>query len=352
MPNCCCAADACDDLIQRDGAAAFDAQPLLGVLFAVKDNIDVAGLPTTAGCPSFASGPAAQHTAVVQRLVDAGAIPFGKTKLDPYATGLVALAVWRSAEPFDATRVGGGSSSGSAYAVSTGQVPFALGTDTAGSGRVAASFCNISGLKPTRGWLSSRGVVPACRGLDCVSIFALSPEDAWAVACIAAGPDPLDPLDPLDPTSRSAVPPKLRLDTLAGLRIGVPQPLEFFGDALAAQAFDAALSALKALGCAVVDVRYAPLARAASLLYDGPWVAERYAAVGAFLATHPVDADPTVAQIVLGGATPLAHELFSAQYEMQALQRQAATLWDRIDVMVVPSAPTHPTLADVAADPL
>ena len=248
--------------------------------------------------------------------------------------------------------MGGGSSSGSAYAVSTGQVPFALGTDTAGSGRVAASFCNISGLKPTRGWLSSRGVVPACRGLDCVSIFALSPEDAWAVACIAAGPDPLDPLDPLDPTSRSAVPPKLRLDTLAGLRIGVPQPLEFFGDALAAQAFDAALSALKALGCAVVDVRYAPLARAASLLYDGPWVAERYAAVGAFLATHPVDADPTVAQIVLGGATPLAHELFSAQYEMQALQRQAATLWDRIDVMVVPSAPTHPTLADVAADPL
>jgi allophanate hydrolase len=342
------AADASDALIERDGAAAFEARPLLGALFAVKDNIDVAGLPTTAGCPSFASGPATQNAAVVQRLVDAGAIPVGKTNLDQFATGLVGTRSPHGAvpNPFDSSRVSGGSSSGSAYAVSTGQVPFALGTDTAGSGRVPASFCNISGLKPTRGWLSSRGVVPACRGLDCVSIFALSPEDAWAVARIAAGPDPLDPF------SRSALPPKLRLDKLAGLRIGVPQPLEFFGDALAAQAFDTALGALKALGCAFVDVPYAPLARAASLLYDGPWVAERYAAVGAFLATHPADADPTVAQIVLGGATPLAHELFSAQYEIQALQQQATALWNRIDVMVVPSAPTHPTLADLAADPL
>ena len=340
-------ADACDAMIRRDGAAAFAAQPLLGVLFAVKDNIDVAGLPTTAGCPSFASGPAAQHAAVVQRLVDAGAIPVGKTNLDQFATGLVGTRSPHGAvpNPFDPAYVSGGSSSGSAYAVATGQVPFALGTDTAGSGRVPASFCNVSGLKPTRGWLSSRGVVPACRSLDCVSIFALSPEDAWAVASTAAGPDPLDAF------SRAALPPKLRLDKLAGLRIGVPQPLEFFGDALAAKAFDAALSALKALGCEVVDLPYAPLARAASLLYDGPWVAERYAAVGAFLATHPADADPTVAKIVLGGATKLAHELFAAQYEMQALQRQASRLWDRIDVMAVPSAPTHPTRAELAADP-
>lgn len=341
------AADACDALIQRGGAAALAARPLLGALFAVKDNIDVAGLPTTAGCPSFASGPAAEHAAVVQRLVDAGAIPVGKTSLDQFATGLVGTRSPYGAvpNPFDSTRVSGGSSSGSAYAVATGQVPFAPGTDTAGSGRVPASFCNISGLKPTRGWLSSRGVVPACQGLDCVSIFALSPEDAWAVASATAGPDPLDPF------SCTALPPKLGLDKLAGLRIGVPQPLEFFDDAPAAKSFDAALNALKALGCKVVDVPYAPLARAASLLHDGPWVAERYAAVGAFLATQPADADPTVARIVLGGATKLAHALFAAQYEMQALQRQACKLWDRIDVMAVPSAPTHPTLADLAADP-
>jgi len=270
------AADACDALIQRGAAAAFDTRPLLGALFAVKDNIDVAGLPTTAGCPSFACGSAAQHAAVVQRLVGADAIPVGKTNLDQFATGLVGTRSPCGAvpNPFDSTYVSGGSGSGSACATATGQVPFALGTDTAGSGRVPASFCNIAGLKPTRGWFSSRGVVPACRGLDCVSIFALSPDEAWRVASVAARPDALDPF------SRTALPPKLRLDQLAGLRIGVPQPLKFFGDALSAKAFDAALDALKALGCEGVDVPCAPLARAASLLYDGPWVAERYAAVG------------------------------------------------------------------------
>ena len=193
------AADACDALIKRDAAAAFDTRPLLGALFAVKDNIDVASLPTTAGCPNFACGSAAQHAAVVQRLVDADAIPVGKTNLDQFATGLVGTRSPCGAvpNPFDSTCVSGGSSSGSACATATGQVP-----------------------------------------------------------------------------------PKLRLDQLAGLRIGVPQPLEFFGDALSAKASDAALDALKALGCEVVDVPCAPLARAASLLYDGPWVAERYAAVG------------------------------------------------------------------------
>jgi len=340
-------ADACDALIQRDGAAAFEARPLLGALFAVKDNIDVGGLPTTAGCPSFAAGPAAQHAATVQRLVDAGAMPVGKTNLDQFATGLVGTRSPYGAvpNPLASTHVSGGSSAGSAYAVAAGQVPFALGTDTAGSGRVPAGLCNIVGLKPTRGWLSSRGVVPACRSLDCVSVFALSPEDAWRVACIAAGPDALDPF------SRDALPQKLRLDKLVGLRVGVPQPLEFFGDALAAKAFDTALRALEGLGCRLVDVPFAPLARAASLLYDGPWVAERYAAVGDFLATSPIDADPAVAKIVLGGATPLAHELFAAQYEMQALQRQAGQLWSGIDVMAVPTTPTHPTLAELEADP-
>lgn len=340
-------AQACDALIEVRGAAAFEVQPLLGLPFAVKDNIDVAGLPTSAGCPSFASGPAAAHATVVQRLVDAGAIPIGKTQLDQFATGLVGTRSPHGAvpNPFDAHMISGGSSSGSAYAVATGQVPFALGTDTAGSGRVPAGLCNISGLKPSKGWLSSQGVVPACRSLDCVSVFALSPEDAWCVAAIAAGPDAADAF------SRDAQPPVLRSDRLDGLRIGVPQPLEFFGDAQAARAFDAALALVEALGVRLVRVPFAPLERAASLLYQGPWVAERYAAVGEFLARRPADADPAVSHIVLGGADARAHELFAAQAEIESLRRRAALMWSEIDVMLVPTAPTHPSLAAVQADP-
>ena len=340
-------AEACDRRLAEVGAAAFETQPLLGIPFAVKDNIDVAGLPTTAACPSFASGPARSHAAAVQRLVDAGAIAIGKTNLDQFATGLVGTRSPFGAvpNPFNASYVSGGSSSGSAYAVATGQVPFALGTDTAGSGRVPASFCNISGLKPTKGWISNRGVVPACRSLDCISIFALSPEDAWQVAALAAGPDPLDPY------SRSFMPARLRVDKLEGLRLGVPDALEFFGDALAQQEFDAALHQLRDLGCQLVRIPFAPLQRAASLLYQGPWVAERYAAVGEFLAGQPADADPTVSRIVLGGAVPKAHELFAAQYELEACRQQAQTMWSLIDVLVVPTAPTHPTLAALRDDP-
>jgi allophanate hydrolase len=341
-------ADACDALLRDKGAVAFDAQPLLGMPFAIKDNINMAGLPTTVGCPSYAAAAATEHAAVVQRLVDAGAIPVGKTNLDQFATGLVGTRSPYGAvpNPFDASRVSGGSSSGSAYVVATGQVPFALGTDTAGSGRVPAGFCNISGLKPTRGWLSTRGVVPACRSLDCVSVFALSPEDAWSVAASAAGPDPLDAF------SREALAPALRVDRLEGLRIGVPQPLEFFGDAAAEQAFGSALERVQALGCRLVEIPFDALQRAAQLLYQGPWVAERHAAVGDFLARRPPDADPTVAEIVLAGALPPAHELFRAQHELEAIRRHAAQMWRNIDVMLVPTAPTHPTLAELRADPL
>jgi allophanate hydrolase len=339
-------AAACDARLRADGPAALAAQPLLGMPFAVKDNIDVAGLPTTAGCPSFARPPSA-HATTVQKLVDAGAIPVGKTNLDQFATGLVGTRSPYGAvpNPFDAAFVSGGSSSGSAYVVATGQVPFSLGTDTAGSGRVPAGFCNISGLKPTRGWLSTHGVLPACRSLDCVSVFALSPEDAWTVASLAAGPDPADPY------SREPLPPAVRVDTLHGLRIGVPDALEFFGDAAAAEAFDAALAILARLGAVVVPQPYAPLERAAALLYQGPWVAERYAAVGEFLAGRPADADAAVSAIVLGGAEPRAHALFAAQHEIEALRRQAAAMWNDIAVMVVPTAPTHPTLAALSADP-
>ena len=340
-------ADALDARLRAQGAGVFDALPLLGLPFAVKDNIDLEGLPTTAGCPGFADGPATQNATVVQRLIDAGAIAIGKTNLDQFATGLVGTRSPHGAvpNPFNAAHVCGGSSSGSAYAVSTGQVAFALGTDTAGSGRVPAGFCNISGLKPTKGWLSTHGVLPACRSLDCVSVFALSPEDAWQVARVAAGPDARDAY------SRTAVPARLRVDALGALRIGVPQPLEFHGDALAEQAFAEALAKVESLGCRITRVPIEPLARAAQLLYQGPWVAERYAAVGAYLAQHPAGADPTVSKIVLSGATPLAHELFAAEYELRALQHQADAMWADVDVLLVPTAPTHPTLAALAADP-
>ena len=346
-------AERCDARLRERGTGLLDELPLFGVPFAVKDNIDVAGLPTTAACPGFAiehgTAPAAANAAAVQRLVDAGAIPIGKTNLDQFATGLVGTRSPHGTvpNPFNATHVSGGSSSGSAYVVATGQVPFALGTDTAGSGRVPAGFCNIAGLKPTKGWLSSRGVVPACRSLDCISVFALTPEDAWTIASLAAAPDPLDAY------SRPALPPLLRTDAIAGLRFGVPDELEFFGDRHAERAFANAIALLEGLGARFVRVPFAPLARAASLLYDGPWVAERYAAVGAFLDTNPADADATVAAIVRQGKAPLAHELFAAQYEMRALEQQAARMWrDDVDVLVVPTAPTHPTIAELRDDPV
>ena len=338
----------CDALLRERGAALLDEMPLFGVPFAVKDNIDVAGLPTTAACPGFAPAPAAASAPLVQRLVDAGAIAIGKTNLDQFATGLVGTRSPFGAvpNPFNSTHVSGGSSSGSAYVVATGQVPFALGTDTAGSGRVPAGFCNIAGLKPTRGWFSSRGVVPACRSLDCISVFALTPEDAWSVARVGAAPDALDAY------SRAALPAMLRIDSIGGLRFGLPDPLEFFGDRFAERAFSNALGLLEGLGARFTQVPFEPLARAASLLYEGPWVAERYAAVGAFLEGNPADADPTVAAIVRRGKAPLAHELFAAQYEMQSLQRHAERMWRDIDVLLVPTAPTHPTLAELRDDPV
>jgi allophanate hydrolase len=341
-------ADACDARLRASGPASWSSQPLLGVLFAVKDNIDVAGLPTTVGCPTWPSGPAAAHAAVVQRLVDAGAIPVGKTNLDQFATGLVGTRTPYGAvpNPFDGRLVSGGSSAGSAYVVATGQVPFSLGTDTAGSGRVPAGFCNISGLKPTRGWLSSRGVVPACRSLDCVSIFALSPEDAWAVAALAAAPDAADPY------SRTAAPPRLRTDRPSLLRVGIPDTLEFFGDAAAQDAFARALRTIERLGHPVRRIPFAPLARAARMLYDGPWVAERHAAVGEFIAGEPAGMDPTVAAIVGAGSQPSARALFVAQHELQALRRDVEAMWRDVDVLVVPTAPNQPTLAEVQADPV
>jgi len=309
-------------------------RPLGGVPFVVKDNIDVAGVATTAGCPAYSYMPAESAT-VVQRLVAAGAIPVAKTNLDQFATGLVGTRspYGTPANPFDRRRVPGGSSSGSAVAVACGAVPFALGTDTAGSGRVPAAFTGTVGLKPTRGWVSTQGVVPAVRTIDCVSVFALSVSDAWTVVESAAG------FDAGDPFSRPRPHPFGR--PVPTPRVGVPRDVPV----------DAA--ALDALGGGpVIDVDLAPFLAAGRLLYGGPWVAERLAVLGDFLAGEPSGLDPTVREIILGAARWTAAELASAGYELARLRRLTEAVWSQIDVLLLPTVPGHPTIVEVAADPI
>lgn len=327
-------------------AAGAKDLPLLGVPFAVKDNIDVAGLPTTAGCPDFAYTPAVSAP-VVERLLQAGAILVGKTNLDQFATGLVGTRTpfGACASVFDAQRVSGGSSSGSAVAVASGLVAFALGTDTAGSGRVPAAFNELVGLKPTRGLLSSRGVVPACRTLDCVSIFARDAADAGAVLDVAACFDPDDPFSRRRPAAGAAsAPPTL----------GVPSPasLRPFAEPAAERAWRHARERAEALAGRVVEVDLDPFAEAAALLYEGPWLAERHAAVGPFLEREDVSADPIVRSIVLSGARFSAVDAFAGQYRLAELRRHAETVFAQIDALLVPTAPSFPTHAEVAAEPV
>src|SRR5277367_5597709 len=289
-----------------------DDQPLYGVPFVIKDNIDLAGVPTTAACREYSYVPARSAT-VVQKLLDAGAIPLGKTNLDQFATGLVGTRSPYGAgrNSFDERYISGGSSSGSAVAVATGLASFSLGTDTAGSGRVPAAFNNIVGLKPSLGRLSTRGVVPACRSLDCVSIFALTAQDAAAVLDVCEG------FDPEDPFSRP-----LRNAAIVNLRFGVPrsEQLQFFGDSDYARLFDAAIARLESCGGTRVNIDFRPFLEAARLLYDGPWVAERYAAVGRFMDAHPDALFPVTAQIIAGGKKPSAVDAFEAQYTLQNLK--------------------------------
>src|SRR6266702_2133686 len=278
-----------------------DSLPLYGIPFAIKDNIDLAGIPTTAGCPEYAYTPS-ESAFVVQRLIDAGAIPVGKTNLDQFATGLVGTRSPHGAchNSFDPAYISGGSSSGSAVAVATGLVSFALGTDTAGSGRVPAAFNNLVGLKPTRGALSCRGVVPACRSLDSVSIFALTTEDAQRVYAAARG------FDPQDAYSTPSAHLQRGVRKLEGLRVGLPRPsqLSFFGDAEYARLFAETVLQLEALGAKAVEIDFEPFLAAARLLYEGPWVAERYCAVGDFVEQHPEAVHPVTRQIINGGRNP------------------------------------------------
>ena len=334
-------------LDQADPAAL----PLYGVPFAVKDNIDVAGLATTAACPDYQYRPDHSST-VVQRLVDAGAVPMGKTNLDQFATGLVGARSPYGAcrNAFDLERVAGGSSAGSAVAVALGQVSFSLGTDTAGSGRVPAAFNNLVGLKPSRGLLSTRGVVPACRSLDCVSIFGVCADDVQRVLAVAQA------FDPLDAQSRPLQSPlPLRADIPAhGFRFGVPTEtaLEEVVDPADRAAFDAAVAGLAALGGIAETVDLGPFLEAARLLYEGPWVAERYTAIRDFIESQPEALLPVTRQIIGGGEQPLACDLFAAEHRLAELRRKADAVWSTLDCIVTPTAPTLPTLAAVEADPI
>ncbi|MDD3444050.1 MAG: allophanate hydrolase [Zavarzinia sp.] len=320
--------------------------PLWGIPFAVKDNIDVAGLATTAACPAFAYRPTAD-AAVVARLRAAGALPVGKTNLDQFATGLNGTRSPYGAprSVFSADHVSGGSSSGSAVAVAAGLVPFSLGTDTAGSGRVPAAFNNLVGVKPTKGMLPTSGVVPACRSLDCVSIFGATAAEADLVRRIAAGPDADDAY------SREGTDVAL---PETGLRVGVPVGVEreFFGDTANADLFEVAIRRTERLGCTIVDIDFAPFREAANLLYAGPWVAERMAAVERFHADHADDMDPHVRAIVEGALGLTAVDAFRGQYALEAFRRKTRATWAAVDVLLLPTTPLFPTVEAMRADPI
>jgi allophanate hydrolase len=326
-------------LVESDGGA------LAGLRFAVKDNIDVGGLPTTAGCPSFAYTPR-EHAAVVRRILEAGAKLTGKTNLDQFACGLNGTRSPYGAVPnaFDPRYISGGSSAGSAWAVAMGEVDFALGTDTAGSGRVPAGLNNIVGLKPSKGLVSARGVVPAAQSVDCVSIFARTVALAARVLETAMG------YDSADPYSRA-----LALKTQAfgaRFRFGVPKALEFFGDELSRAEFAKAAQRLQEMGGTPVAIDYEPLAQVAALLYESALVAERYAAIRPYFDAYEETLIEPVRSIIAGGRRYSAADLCEAQTRLRALAQGAGAMWESIDVLLVPTAPTHYTIAQMQADPV
>lgn len=321
---------------------------LFGIPFAVKDNIDVAGIPTTCACPEFAYTPARSAT-VVEKLEAAGAILIGKTNLDQFATGLngTRSPYGIPSNAFNGDYISGGSSSGSAVAVARGLVSFALGTDTAGSGRVPAAFNNIIGLKPTKGLISTRGVVPACRSQDVVSIFARTTADAVAVLRVAAVFDPED--DYARQAPRLIQPEAIK----SGLRVGVPDArLEFFGDAEYERLYQDAIKRMGAIGATIVPFDFSAFREAAQLLYSGPWVAERLAAIGPFARQHPDALHDVVRGIVLGAEKLSAVSAFEGFYRLAALIRAAESEWQKFDVMLLPTAGTVYTKAAMLKDPV
>ena len=334
-----------EKLAARTDAAGL---PLYGVPVAVKDNIDALGFPTTAACPAFSFTPAHDSTAVA-RLRAAGAIVIGKTNLDQFASGRGGV---RSPYgiPKNSVRddlVPGGSSSGSAVAVGAGLVPLSLGTDTAGSGRVPAMLNNIVGLKPSLGMISNAGLVPACRTLDCISVFALTVDDAALALSVMAGPDAADPFSRDRPLGAITPFP-------TGFRLGVPRKgqLIFFGDKKAEAAYADALQRWTALGAELVEFDLEPFYETARLLYEGPWVAERYLVIKDLLASAPDAIHPVTREITAAGARLTAADTFSALYHLQGLRKIAERTFAKIDALVLPTAPTAYTTAQVLANPI
>ncbi|MEJ2377217.1 MAG: allophanate hydrolase, partial [Pseudolabrys sp.] len=337
-----CAAEA--RALTRDAAGL----PLFGVPVAIKDNIDVAGLPTTAACPAFAYTPQRDATAVA-RLRAAGAIVIGKTNLDQFATGLVGVRspYGTPRNPIKAELIPGGSSAGSAVAVAAGIVPLALGTDTAGSGRVPAGLNNIVGLKPSLGLVSTYGVVPACRTLDCVSVFALTVDDAWEALNAIAGPDERDAYARKRPLGAPSAMP-------TGAKLGVPLKGQrlFFGDTQFEAVYDAALARLVRLGCSIVDIDIEPFYETARLLYEGPWVAERAITAKPLLDSDPDALHPVTREIIVSGLKPTAMDAFAAFYRLEELRRVAERSFAHVDVLALPTAPIAYTVAQALADPV
>jgi allophanate hydrolase len=321
--------------------------PLFGIPFAVKDNIDVAGLATTAACPAF--GYEAKESATAVRLLtEAGAILVGKTNLDQFAAGLVGVRSPHGAcsSVFDARYIAGGSSSGSAVAVAAALSSFALGTDTAGSGRIPAAFGNIVGWKPTRGLVSTRGIVPACRSLDCVSVFALSCADVQRVARVLAVPVGHEPF------TRTVTMPVRTFPT--AFRFGVPRPSQraFFGDTSSEHLFQRAIDRLTSLGGTAVEIDFEPFRRAGDLLYSGPWVAERLHAIGTFFSSNLDAIHPVTARIIGEGFQYSAMDAFAGIQSLESLKCESQAQWDRMDCLVVPTAGTTYTIEAVIAHPV
>ena len=322
--------------------------PLYGIPFAIKDNIDALGWETTVACPDFMFEPIKNAT-VVQKLLDAGAILIGKTNLDQFATGLVGTRSPYGIVPntFNPKYVSGGSSSGSASVVARGLVCFSLGTDTAGSGRIPAAFNNIVGTKPTPGLVSTEGVFPACKSIDCVSIMTLTAADADIVLNVAKSTEHDKALEPqFHPRSTPIS------NFINPIRIGIPISCQFLDNGQYQEAFTEALQIAKGLNVEFVPVDIDPFVKAGKLLYDGPWVSERFAVTEDFLNSNPNSFDTSVRQIILSGAPYSAAQGFRAIYQLKELEIETKKSWAKCDVILVPSAPNHPTIEDLKNHPI